>query len=188
MPIELIFVFLSSDWFDSPSTFRCGWTFDIRLDKQSRLEVETKNFSITCNITMETYSNSQLMVFFDALNISGYCPQNRVELHDGKSTRFPLIGGNIKGLNFFYCFCLFIIVYLSVCLFVCMIKLIGGPNWTFCNKTDETIKHLLWECESVKQFLNVTISWLSQYGIHIILKEKIFLFGIDPDQKMISID
>ena len=117
MPVGSIF-FLSPDWFDKPSTFRCGWTFDIRLDKQSRLEVETKNFSITCNITMETYSNSQLMVFFDTLNISGYCPQNRVELHDGKSTRFPLIGGNIKELMF-DCFCLFIIVYIYICVSVC---------------------------------------------------------------------
>ena len=51
------------------------------------------------------------------------------------------------------------------------IKLIGGPKCTFCNKTDETIEHLLWECECVKRFLNETISWLIQHGIHITLNE-----------------
>ena len=62
-------------------------------------------------------------------------------------------------------------------------KLIGDPKCTFCNKTDETIEHLLWECEHVKQFLNETILWLIQHGIHITLNEKSFIFGIDPDQK-----
>ena len=34
-----------------------------------------------------------------------------------------------------------------------------------------------------KVFLNDTISWLIQHGIHIILNEKSFIFGIDPYQK-----
>ena len=63
------------------------------------------------------------------------------------------------------------------------IKLIGDPKCTFCNKTDETIEHLLWECEHVKSFLNETISWLIQHGIYITLNEKSFIFGIDPNQK-----
>ena len=63
------------------------------------------------------------------------------------------------------------------------IKLIGDPKCTFWNKTDETIEHLLWECEHVKSFLNETISWLIQHGIHITLNEKSFIFGIDPNQK-----
>ena len=62
-------------------------------------------------------------------------------------------------------------------------KLIGDPKCTFCNKTDESIEHLLWECECVKRFLNKTILWLIQHGIHITLNEKTFIFGIDPDQK-----
>ena len=63
------------------------------------------------------------------------------------------------------------------------IKLIGDAKCTFFNKPEETIKHLLWECERVKRFLNETISWLIQHGIHITLKEKSFKLGIDPDQK-----
>ena len=63
------------------------------------------------------------------------------------------------------------------------IKLIGDPKCTFCNKTDETIEHRLWECEHVKSFLNETISWLIQHGINITLNEKSFIFGIDPNQK-----
>ena len=35
---------------------------------------------------------------------------------------------------------------------LCKIKLIGDPKCTFCTKTDETIEHLLHECECVKQF------------------------------------
>ena len=62
-------------------------------------------------------------------------------------------------------------------------KLIGDPKCTFCNKRDETIEHLLWECECVKRFLNETILWLIQHGIHITLNEKSVIFGIDPDQK-----
>ena len=62
-------------------------------------------------------------------------------------------------------------------------KLIDDPKCTFCYKRDETIEHLLWECECVKRFLNETISWLIQHGIHITLNEKSVIFGIDPDQK-----
>ena len=38
------------------------------------------------------------------------------------------------------------------------IKLIGDPKCTFCTKTDETIEHLLWKCECVKQSLSKTMS------------------------------
>ena len=31
-------------------------------------------------------------------------------------------------------------------------------------------------------FLNETISWLIQHGIHLTLNEKSFIFGMDPDQ------
>ena len=36
---------------------------------------------------------------------------------------------------------------------------------------------------NVKQFLNETISWLSQHGMHITLNEKSFIFRMDPDKK-----
>ena len=51
-------------------------------------------------------------------------------------------------------------------------KLIGDSKCTFCNKTDETIGHLLWECECVERFLNETILLLIQDGIHITLNKK----------------
>ena len=35
----------------------------------------------------------------------------------------------------------------------------------------------------VKRFLNETIVWLIQHGIHITLNEKSLIFGIDPDHK-----
>ena len=68
------------------------------------------------------------------------------------------------------------------------IKLIGDPKCTFCNKTDETIEHLLWECEHVKSFLNETISWLIQHGIYITLNEKSFIFGKIQIRKVILIN
>ena len=76
-----------------------------------------------------------------------------------------------------------IIKILATNTFLYKIKLIGDPKCTFCNKTDETIEHLLWECDHVKSFLNETISWLIQHGIHITLNEKSFIFGIDPNKK-----
>ena len=51
------------------------------------------------------------------------------------------------------------------------LQLIGDPKCTFCTKTDETIENLLWKCERVKQFLNETLSWLIQHGIHITLNK-----------------
>ena len=64
-------------------------------------------------------------------------------------------------------------------------KLIEDPKCTFCNIKDETIEHLLWECECVKRLLNETVLWLIQHGIlvHITLYEKSVIFGVDPDQK-----
>ena len=53
----------------------------------------------------------------------------------------------------------------------------------FCNKTDETIECLSWECEHFKRFLNETISWLIKQGIHITLNEKSFIFGIYQNKK-----
>ena len=63
------------------------------------------------------------------------------------------------------------------------IKIIGDPQCTVCTKKNETIEHLLLECECVKQLSNETISWLSQHGIHITINDKSFIFGIETDQK-----
>ena len=51
------------------------------------------------------------------------------------------------------------------------LNLLEIQKCTFCNKTDETIEHLLWECKCVKRFLNELISWLIQHRIHILLNE-----------------
>ena len=85
--------FISVDWFDIPRDFRCGKTFDIRKDGQSHIKIASKNFSITCDVTLETFDDDQLMVFFDTLNTSG---NSWMELHDGNTSRSPNIGGNIS--------------------------------------------------------------------------------------------
>ena len=56
--------------------------------------------------------------------------------------------------------------------FLCKIKLTNDPKCTFCSKADETIEHVVWECNCVKKFINVVITWLSQHNIHITLDEK----------------
>ena len=47
------------------------------------------------------------------------------------------------------------------------IKITNDPKCTFCAEADETIEHLLWECDYVQKFINEVISWLSQQGIYI---------------------
>ena len=62
--------------------------------------------------------------------------------------------------------------------FLHKIKITNDPKCTFCAEADETIEHLLWECDYVQKFINEVISWLSQQGIYIILDETSFLFGL----------
>ena len=67
--------------------------------------------------------------------------------------------------------------------FLCKIKETNDPKCTFCSKEDETIEHVLWECNCVKKFINEITTWLSQHNIHITLDEKSFLFGQLPNQE-----
>ena len=61
--------------------------------------------------------------------------------------------------------------------FLYKINVTGNSNCTFCLSADETIKHLLWECERVQCFLKEVTTWLSQ-KIYIVFDEKSFLFNI----------
>ena len=65
--------------------------------------------------------------------------------------------------------------------FLTKIKIINDPKCSFCSQEDETIEHLLWECEHVQKFLHDTISWLNDQNIHLDLNEKSFLFCFPGD-------
>ena len=67
--------------------------------------------------------------------------------------------------------------------FLCKIKVTNDPKCFFCSVSDETIEHLLWECNIVKGFLHETINWLSDHNIALNLDEKSFLFGISKNQE-----
>ena len=67
--------------------------------------------------------------------------------------------------------------------FLCKIKLTNDRKYTFCSKEDETIEHVLWECNCVKKFINEVTTWVSQHNIHITLDKKPFLLGLLPDQE-----
>ena len=66
--------------------------------------------------------------------------------------------------------------------FLCKIKVTNDPKCSFCAISEETIEHLLWECNYVKDFLHEAINWLSEHNIHIPLEEKSFLFGLFKNQ------
>ena len=67
--------------------------------------------------------------------------------------------------------------------FLCKINIINNPKCSFCAQADETIEHLLWECEYIQKFLQEVISWLSDQMIYLDLDEKSFLFGIFKNQE-----
>ena len=67
--------------------------------------------------------------------------------------------------------------------FLCKIKVTNDPQCFFCSVSDETIEHLLWECNIVKGFLHETTNWLSDHNIALNLDEKSFLFGISKNQE-----
>ena len=54
----------------------------------------------------------------------------------------------------------------------------------FCTNEDETTVHLLWSCNKTQEFLKLILTWFENYNIHFNLSEKLFLFGIDKDQKL----
>ena len=56
----------------------------------------------------------------------------------------------------------------------------------FVKKNDETVEHLLWDCECVQKIVTELIHWLSQHGIHITIDEKSFLFGLVPNLELVN--
>lgn len=56
-------------------------------------------------------------------------------------------------------------------------KLRNSPLCTFCGLNNETICHLLWQCECTKQFIKELLEWLQSYNINCIVTENFFLFG-----------
>ena len=63
-------------------------------------------------------------------------------------------------------------------------KIIEDSSCTFCTNEDETTVHLLWSCNKTQEFLKLILTWFENYNIHFNLSEKLFLFGIDKDQKL----
>ena len=58
---------------------------------------------------------------------------------------------------------------------------------TFCTQEEETITHLLWQCNVTKEFLNFVTTWLQSFNIYIELSEELFLFGLEKEQRLTSI-
>ena len=58
---------------------------------------------------------------------------------------------------------------------------------TFCTQEEETITHLLWQCNVTKVFLNFVTTWLQSFNIYIELSEELFLFGLEKEQRLTSI-
>ena len=58
---------------------------------------------------------------------------------------------------------------------------------TFCTQEEETITHLLWQCNVTKEFLNSITTWLQSFNIYIELSEELFLFGLEKEQRLTSI-
>ena len=63
-------------------------------------------------------------------------------------------------------------------------KIIEDSSCTFCTNEDETTVHLLWSCNKTQEFLKLILTWFENYNILFNLSEKLFLFGVDKDQKL----
>ena len=53
-------------------------------------------------------------------------------------------------------------------------KLRNNVICSFCGQNNETIIHLLWQCECTKQFIK---EWLKSYDLNYIVTEEFFIFG-----------
>lgn len=56
-------------------------------------------------------------------------------------------------------------------------KLRNNALCSFCGLNNETITHLLWQCECTKQFLKELLEWLKAYDRKYIITEEFFMFG-----------
>ena len=78
---------------DSLDTLKCNnQTIDVTDDGESHIEFRSLSPKRNCEVTFKTYSEGNLMVFFDKLNVSGSSAFTWLELHDGNTRRFTVIG------------------------------------------------------------------------------------------------
>ena len=61
-------------------------------------------------------------------------------------------------------------------------KLRDNALCSFCGLNNETIKHLLWQCEHTKQFIIELSEWLKSYDIKYTITEEFFMFGKQEEQ------
>lgn len=64
------------------------------------------------------------------------------------------------------------------------IKILNNSACTFCGKDDETIEHLLWDCEKVQWFLNRVKQRFSVVDIYLLFSKQEFLFGLQYYKKI----
>ena len=56
-------------------------------------------------------------------------------------------------------------------------KLRNNATCSFCGQNNDTIIHLLWQCECTKQFIKELLEWLRSYDLNYIVTEEFFMFG-----------
>ena len=63
-------------------------------------------------------------------------------------------------------------------------KIKNDPNCYYCESQEETIRHLLWTCNRIQDFLNAILQWLSEHNIYCEITEEFFMFGLDKKNKI----
>ena len=61
-------------------------------------------------------------------------------------------------------------------------KLRDNALCSFCGLNNETMIHLLWQCEHTKQFIIELSEWLTSYDIKYTITEEFFMFGKQEEQ------
>ena len=56
-------------------------------------------------------------------------------------------------------------------------KYVPSPRCNFCQE-EETIKHMLWECQETKNLLKDFKRWLLNNNVNLIFVEELFIFNI----------
>ena len=56
-------------------------------------------------------------------------------------------------------------------------KYVPGPRCNFCQE-EETIKHMLWECQETKNILKDFKRWFLNNNVNLIFVEELFIFNI----------
>ena len=63
--------------------------------------------------------------------------------------------------------------------FLFKIKKVNSKLCTFCHREEETIEHLLWECDCVQSFLDTFVDYLEQKtNFQLVFTKKSFILGI----------